>query len=581
MGLTIILPTYNENWNISFVIKNIQKTFEKTDIEYQIIIVDDNSVDWTKQEVTEISQKFSNILLFNRNSKGLASAIYYWIQKASFNKICVMDADGQHPPEKIPFFYNKIKDEKNNIIIWSRFIKGGIISKSWKLYRKINSFLAILAVKPLIKWVKDPMSWFFLIDKRILDWINLNLIWYKFLLEIIVKIEWLNIIEMPIEFSERIRGVSKLNFKEIIKYWILVSILYFLKFIQVLKKIVLFLKFIIKKTQYFLIVLIFSLWIIKFNIKLFFRKKVKPYKTTFKINNFCNLKCKICNIRKNSPWEENTLKIDDFKKIVTGYKDDIKFVTVTWWEPFLLSNLEEYLDFLITECKKLKVLSINTNWYFYKKIQEILEKISLKSKNIIITVNISIDGNEELHNSMRGDSNSYINAQKSIKFIKNLSSKNPFIKINKETVLVEDNSKLWDLFLSDKERIVDIPHNWYFYCNSKEQNMSPKFIKNINIKNIKWFFKKRYLKSYLKNNFSKKYWCFAMKASVFVDTNLDVKPCISWDKTVWNLKKKSLNSIISSNEYTKISEKIAKGKCPICWTPCEAYISIMHLFYKK
>ena len=221
--VSIIIPTYNESKNIIEILKQIKNSLP-TNIISQTIIVDDNSPDGTGKIVEEYIQNFKKITnhtidVIHRTTKtGLSSAIFNGIQKAKGETIIVMDADHSHPPQIIPKMIDSLKKSQFDIVIASRYVKGGQI-KDWTIYRKMISKIATKIAKSFLNIEpKDPMSGFFAFKKNILKNSKFDLIGYKILLEILVKTNNVKILEIPYTFTDRKIGQSKFDTQTILDY---------------------------------------------------------------------------------------------------------------------------------------------------------------------------------------------------------------------------------------------------------------------------------------------------------------------------------------------------------------------------
>jgi dolichol-phosphate mannosyltransferase len=216
--LSIILPTYNESQNITEVIDTIAEAIpEKTKAE--IIVVDDNSPDGTGGIVAEYANKLGEALrrrlhleVINRPSKlGLSSAILAGVKSACGDVIIVMDSDMSHPPQTIPKMLEEISHSKCDIVVASRYVKGGEVS-GWPFKRKMISKGATkIAQYSLGISIKDPMSGFFAFRHQVIDGIKFDAIGYKMLLEILVKAKGAKVMEIPYTFTNRRFGASKLD----------------------------------------------------------------------------------------------------------------------------------------------------------------------------------------------------------------------------------------------------------------------------------------------------------------------------------------------------------------------------------
>jgi len=126
-----------------------------------------------------------------------------------------MDADLSHYPEKIPEILAVLDQPEIDMVIGSRYISGGLIDQDWSYYRKIISHVsAWLARLLLILSIKDPLSGFIGIKKEVLNRANyINPIGWKIGLELMVRCQCKSIVEIPIQFSARQAGKSKLTLK--------------------------------------------------------------------------------------------------------------------------------------------------------------------------------------------------------------------------------------------------------------------------------------------------------------------------------------------------------------------------------
>ena len=226
LPLSIILPTYNESQNILRVIDSIAEAIPKG-IRSEIIIVDDNSPDGTGSVVAEYVGRLTHQLkkhlhiqvIKREDKKGLSSAILTGIHRASGEVVVVMDSDMSHPPQTIPKMLDEINHSKCDIVVASRYIKGGSVS-GWPFKRKMISKGATkIAQYSLGINVKDPMSGFFAFRRHVINGINFDAIGYKMLLEILVKVKGARIKEIPYTFTNRRLGSSKLDASTMYDYF--------------------------------------------------------------------------------------------------------------------------------------------------------------------------------------------------------------------------------------------------------------------------------------------------------------------------------------------------------------------------
>ncbi len=149
MKISVVIPSYNEEQNISLLFEKLQKMFSA--LSYNLIFVDDGSRDRTFEEVKKLSSKYSNVcgISLSRNF-GHQVALYAGLQEAKGDVIIMMDADGQHPPEVIP----KLLEEFNKgfDIVNTRRLStqdaGQFKNISSKLFYRLINSLTELKIEP-------------------------------------------------------------------------------------------------------------------------------------------------------------------------------------------------------------------------------------------------------------------------------------------------------------------------------------------------------------------------------------------------------------------------------------------------
>jgi len=221
--VSIIIPTYNESQNIIKILKSIGDFLPKN-ILAEAIVIDDNSPDGTGKIVENYLKDFKRItgytidVIHRTAKKGLSSAILNGIQQAKGDTIVIMDSDFSHPPQIIPRMLDALRKYRCDIVVASRYVKGGKIS-DWPLKRKFLSKLAtVIAKKGLGVSTADPMSGFFAFKRSIIKGLKFDAIGFKMLLEILVKTKGVKVWEIPYTFTDRQFGSSKVSLSTAIDY---------------------------------------------------------------------------------------------------------------------------------------------------------------------------------------------------------------------------------------------------------------------------------------------------------------------------------------------------------------------------
>jgi len=172
---SILLPTYQEAQNLPYMLYLINKAFESTKFNYEVIVIDDNSPDGT-QEVCEDLMKIFNtpekdyIVLKPRPGKlGLGTAYIHGMQFSRGDFIILMDADLSHHPKFIPQYIAKQKEKDYDIVTGTRYVPGGGV-EGWTFQRKLTSRVAnYLADFLLDLGVSDLTGSFRLYKKQVLQ----------------------------------------------------------------------------------------------------------------------------------------------------------------------------------------------------------------------------------------------------------------------------------------------------------------------------------------------------------------------------------------------------------------------------
>jgi dolichol-phosphate mannosyltransferase len=218
INLSVIVPALNEAANLPTLAERIHAALGGR--TYELLIVDDNSRDNTQAVCAELATKYPLRLIVRTEPKdGLSGAVLHGMAEAKGEYLAVMDADLQHPPEKLPDLVAPLERGEADFVIGSRYIEGGTIETGWTFFRRINSGVATLLARPFAGRVSDPMSGFFALRRS--DYASatrLTPLGYKIALELLTKCRVQRVKEIPIHFGKRLAGESKLSLKEQFRY---------------------------------------------------------------------------------------------------------------------------------------------------------------------------------------------------------------------------------------------------------------------------------------------------------------------------------------------------------------------------
>jgi dolichol-phosphate mannosyltransferase len=210
--LSLVLPTLNERDNIRPLHAELVRALDGT--SWEAVFVDD-SRDGTEREIVAVSAEDPRVRVHHRSGPGLslASAVVDGFALAAGEYICVLDADLQHPPDRIPAMLAAARASAADIVIASRYVPGGNAGGLAGPLRRFYSLglktLSRLLFPRRLARITDPLGGFFLIRRDLVQGVALRPLGYKILLEVLVRTRWRRVREVPYRFRPRTHGLSK------------------------------------------------------------------------------------------------------------------------------------------------------------------------------------------------------------------------------------------------------------------------------------------------------------------------------------------------------------------------------------
>ena len=213
----VIIPTYNEIDNIALIIKAVMELDSGCDI----LVVDDNSPDGTADRVEALKTDYPDRLhlVVRPKKQGLGLAYIHgfkWCLNHDYDYVFEMDADFSHDPADLPRLLDACVTGANDMAIGSRYIKG-VNVVNWPLSRVLLSYMASLYVRIITGMkIKDATAGFVCYRREVLEAIPLDevrFVGYAFQIEMKFKayLRGFKLVEVPVVFTDRLRGESKLS----------------------------------------------------------------------------------------------------------------------------------------------------------------------------------------------------------------------------------------------------------------------------------------------------------------------------------------------------------------------------------
>lgn len=211
--LTVVIPTLNERDNVPLLVEQLNSVL--AGISWEAIFVDDDSPDGTADVVRVLARQQPNIRCIHRlGRRGLSSACIEGILASASPYIAVMDGDLQHDPAVLAEMFDKITAERLDIVVASRYLGSGSVG-AWERSRVMLSGLAGRLSRVVVRAeLTDPMSGFFIIERRAFEGAMRSLSGqgFKILLDLFASAPRpLAFAEVPLTFRLRVHGESKLD----------------------------------------------------------------------------------------------------------------------------------------------------------------------------------------------------------------------------------------------------------------------------------------------------------------------------------------------------------------------------------
>jgi len=328
-----------------------------------------------------------------------------------------------------------------------------------------------------------------------------------------------------------------------------------------------------------------------------------PYELNFAITYRCISHCKICNIWKKKPKGE--LSLEEIKKIArnAGF---IHWLRLTGGEPFLR---KDYVDIVKAFDKNLDLFFLisPTNGLLPDLVGKQVEK-TLKTYQKRYIVAVSIDGPQSIHDRIRGTKGAWDKAVETLLRLKQLEAEYSNFRVFIGYTISPYNLGLFKKTFDDLKKITAItPLDFHInlfqssdiFYGIQMPNMKRSYFTAVNseidtilemqgrrsiiLDHVSGLAQKhlKLAQQFLKTG-KMPVDCNIFNLSCFLDPVGNVYPCTVFDRKLGNVRdyKYDLKSVMQSETAKKVREEIKDGKCPKCWTPCEAHQMILSNYFK-
>jgi dolichol-phosphate mannosyltransferase len=221
----IVVPTYDERENLPVLVEQIMNLVASGAVSgLEVLVVDDNSPDGTGDVADRLARQFPGAVdvLHRTGKEGLGRAYVAGMTRAldeGADVVIQMDADLSHPVSVLPIMLETLRTRGADVVIGSRYVRGGATASDWPWHRKALSAWANFYVNAILRvHVRDATAGFRAwraAGLRMIDLGSVRSDGYSFQVELLYRAvqRGLTVREVPIRFEERVAGASKMSLR--------------------------------------------------------------------------------------------------------------------------------------------------------------------------------------------------------------------------------------------------------------------------------------------------------------------------------------------------------------------------------
>jgi radical SAM protein with 4Fe4S-binding SPASM domain len=316
-----------------------------------------------------------------------------------------------------------------------------------------------------------------------------------------------------------------------------------------------------------------------------------PYKLTFCITYWCNYKCKTCNIWQRKP--QNELSLDEIAEFFSK-SNRFNWIDFTGGEVWLRKDFTDIVEAAIRNCSNLLMVHFPTNGYMTDQIVTGVERI-VRMRPPKLTITVSTDGDEKVNDYVRGIEGGWRRQIETYKRLHAIRGVDVFLGMTLSSLNADQYDKAFAAakaecpWLTPDDFHMNVAHESGHYYGNLGSGMlggRKQIVDQVDhYRSLRKRFtpisllERRYLKhakTYLRTGFTPMR-CHALNSSCFVDSWGDVYPCGMYDAKIGSLRDYGydLGVIWDLPRTRQLQKEIWDYSCPQCWTPCEAYQSIL------
>lgn len=318
-----------------------------------------------------------------------------------------------------------------------------------------------------------------------------------------------------------------------------------------------------------------------------------PMKLTFAVTYRCQYRCATCNIWQRKP--ENELTTKEILKFIAKARG-LTWIDITGGEIFLRKDIGDILEAMVETWRTLAFLHFPTNGFLTDRIVEVTERIArFRGPSVVVTV--SVDGDAELNNAIRGISGSFERQLATYRALRDIPGVNAILGMTLSALNVTSVERTYEACaqaipgLRRQDLHINVMQiSDHYYDNADLLALTP-------APDIACFQVRRQLErigalmtpaAWLERQYLQRLVmfietrrtpmpCHALRSSCFIDPWGIVFPCLTWANPIGDLRQSDmdLGPIWRTEGARRKQAEIWNGQCPQCWTACDAYPTII------
>ncbi|MHB8834573.1 MAG: radical SAM protein [Candidatus Methylomirabilia bacterium] len=319
-----------------------------------------------------------------------------------------------------------------------------------------------------------------------------------------------------------------------------------------------------------------------------------PFKLSFAVTYRCNLRCQMCNIWRK-PADAKELSIADIDVFLARTRG-LSWVGLTGGEPFLRPDLPQIVESVHHHCgESLLAVHFATNGQLVERIAGLLEHLTRMKRRWQPVFTVSIDGPPELHDEIRGRAGTWDRAVETLRLLKCTAG----IKAQVGFALSTHNLQAFadtcaalegavPGFRRDDVTVSVFHRSDFYYDNTGMPGLDRKVLEAAideiqrelgSTASSAAFLRSRYLRLYKRyaTTHRSPVTCRALSSICFLDPAGDLYPCAIFNRRLINVREMTgtVEELWRSPEARSLAGECARGRCPSCWNPCDAYSSML------